>query len=179
MLIGYAEFSVECNILGLIFINRLTGRHKIPLTIRNFRGLWISVIILAQKVWDDQPLKTSSFTRILPGTTKEQLKDLELRAFQLLDYNTTVKPSVYAKYYFELRHLFKEIVGANPRYHWKMEPLTYAEGKRLEHRSQLRNSQKAAKAESTPGGGKGNDKSKTLTLDDVELLKSPSRYVIS
>lgn len=196
-MIGVAEYSVECNILALIYINRITSRNKMPLTMQNWRGLWIASVIIAQKIWDDRPLKTSSFVRILPNTTKEQLKDVEMRAFTLLDFNTTVRPSVYAKYYFELRQLFKEIVGSNQRYQFKMEPMTIAEAKRLEYRTALRG---ATSARSTPmpstsstiGSLKSSPPSnasiistpnnmfspgtKSKTLDDV---KSVGRFVIN
>ena len=62
-------------------------------------------------MWDDNPLKSSSFCTILPGVEKSQLRDMEWTLLQLIDYNTSIKPSLYAKYYFDLRQLFFEIVG--------------------------------------------------------------------
>jgi len=38
----------------------------------------------------------------------EQLNRLEKKFLELIQYNVTVKSSLYAKYYFELRALFKE-----------------------------------------------------------------------
>lgn len=200
-MISLAEYSVECNILALIYINRMTGRNKMALTMRNWRGLWVAAIIIAQKVWDDQPLKTSSFVRILPNTTKEQLKSIEMAGFTMLDFNTTVRPSVYAKYYFELRQLFKEIVGNNPRYKWKMEPLTIAEAKRLEYRTALPGvssrahsnsshphlSHKSSFSSAQPSFLQGSSGTttpsftpmgKSRTLDEVDV-KSVARYVIN
>ncbi len=78
MIIGLAEYSLECNILALIFVNRITGRNTMALTMRNWRGVWISSVILAQKVWDDQPIKTTSFAKILPNVSKEQLRECEV-----------------------------------------------------------------------------------------------------
>lgn len=87
----------------------MTGRNRMAITMKNWRGFWAVAIIIAQKVWDDQPIKTSSFMRILPNTTKEQLTNIEMSGLTFLDFNTTARPSVYATYYFELRQLFTEI----------------------------------------------------------------------
>lgn len=38
----------------------------------------------------------------------EQLNRLEKKFLELIQYNVTVKSSLYAKYYFELRALFKD-----------------------------------------------------------------------
>ncbi len=84
---------------------------KCVLTMNNWRGMWLGAIILAQKVWDDASLRTSSFASILPGVTKHNLKALEVKIFKLLNYGTSVKPSIYARFYFELREIFKTITG--------------------------------------------------------------------
>jgi hypothetical protein len=135
------RYTIECNIIALVYINRITVRNRIAVTMSNWRGLWLGAIILAQKVWDDKPLKTTSFCSILPNLKKEDVIKIEMKVFSLLDYSTTVRPSVYAKYFFELHELFKEITGANAimsennDYHWKIQPLTIAEQKKIELRS--------------------------------------------
>lgn len=130
-------YSVECNILSLIYVTRMTQRKHFALTMDNWRGFWTSSVILAQKVWDDHSVRTSSFAQMISGTTTEQLKVLELSGFQLLDFGTRVKPSTYAKYYFELRNLYGEIVGADRFETWNVAPLGIAEARRLEYRSSL------------------------------------------
>lgn len=132
-----ANYSVECNILSLIYVTRMTQRKYFALTMDSWRGFWVSSVILAQKVWDDRPVRTSSFALMISGTTTEQLKVLELSGFRLLDFGTRVKPSTYAKYYFELRRLYGEIVGAEAFETWNIAPLGIAEGRRLEYRSSL------------------------------------------
>ena len=43
----------------------------------------------------------------------------------MLKYITGVKPSLYAKYYFELRQLYSDILGSNPFCgEWALEPLS-------------------------------------------------------
>ena len=61
-----AEYSAECNIMALVYINRLTSMNQLLLTYLNWRSVWVVVIMLAQKVWDDKPLRTSGFAKLLP-----------------------------------------------------------------------------------------------------------------
>lgn len=129
------EYSIECNIIALVYINRISVRHRIPVTKDNWRGLWLGAIILAQKVWDDKPLKTTSFCTVFTDLVKEQVINVEMKVFSLLEYSTTVRPSVYAKYFFELHELFKEITGNTQGYSWNMQPLSIAEKRKLELRS--------------------------------------------
>ena len=183
-----AGYSIECNILALVYITRITSQHKIALTVSNWRGLWVSCVILAQKVWDDVPVRTSAFAAILPNVTKEHLRKMEMKAFSLLDFCTSVKPSVYAKYYFELRQLFFEISGGDPRYIWDLQPLSVVQARRLDDRSHLKGqllqripsttSSRASSAASTPSSATvqaspGN----YVTVDDIITIRS--RYVIS
>lgn len=136
-IIDRARYSIECNILALIYVNRMTQRKNFALTMDNWRGFWISAAILAQKVWDDCPQRTSSFALMIPSTTKEQMRVLEMSAFRMLDFGTRVKPSTYARYYFELRKLYGEIVGPEGFETWNVSPLSAVEGQRLEYRSSL------------------------------------------
>lgn len=132
-----AKYSVECNILAFIYVNRMTHNKNYALTMDSWRGFWVSAIILAQKVWDDRPVRTSSFADMIPNTTKDQMRFLELSGFRLLDFGTRVKPSTYARHYFELRNLYVEIVGKEASETWNVAPLSVAEGQRLEYRSSL------------------------------------------
>eukprot|EP01031_Cornospumella_fuschlensis_P027136 gene27136-32780_t len=134
-----AKFSAQCNIIALIYMNRITASksNRFALTASNWRGIWVAAILIAQKFMDDTPLKTSSFTALLPNVTKMQLREMELKGFCMLESGggAIVKPSVYAKYYFELRALFLDIVGADRRYDWNLKPLTILQGMIMEDRS--------------------------------------------
>eukprot|EP00607_Mallomonas_marina_P009022 CAMPEP_0182418982 /NCGR_PEP_ID=MMETSP1167-20130531/3359_1 /TAXON_ID=2988 /ORGANISM="Mallomonas Sp, Strain CCMP3275" /LENGTH=289 /DNA_ID=CAMNT_0024593505 /DNA_START=82 /DNA_END=951 /DNA_ORIENTATION=- len=129
-----AHYSPECNIIALIYINRICTITKMPLTMRNWRAVWLVTIMLAQKVWDDQPLKTSSFSTIMPSFTVAVLRRMESSCLSLLRYGAGVKPSVYAKYYFELRTLFTEITGNSGR-EIPFKPFNQLQSMRIEAKS--------------------------------------------
>lgn len=177
-MLSSARYSVECNILALIYFNRISTRYKMPLTMQNWRGLWIACVIIAQKVWDDCPHKTSFFVRILPNTTKEQLRDIEHSAFRMLNYRTNVRPSTYAKYYFELRTVFMSTAGADQLCKFNLKPMTAAEAMRLEYRTsfqggvRVRSTSMPPSNTDTPNG----THTKSKTLDDAKRV---GRYVIS
>ena len=87
---------------------------KVPLLHMNsWRGLWVGSIIVAQKIWDDVPLKTSSFKKLLPNVSKHNLNQLERNVLQLLAYSTCVKPSMYARIYFELNEIYNILSMSN------------------------------------------------------------------
>lgn len=96
--------------MAFVYIKRMMDA-KCILTMDNWRGMWLGSIIIAQKIFDDGSLRTSSFATIMPGVTRKCLKALELRIFMLLRYATGVKPTIYARFYFELREIFKTITG--------------------------------------------------------------------
>ena len=91
-----------------MYINRLIAFTEIPLQPTNWRPLVLCSLLVAQKVWDDRYLSNSDFAFIYPFFMTEQLNSLEKKFLELIQYNVTVKSSLYAKYYFELRALFKE-----------------------------------------------------------------------
>jgi hypothetical protein len=113
----------------------MLNSHRI-LHMNNWRGVWLGAIIIAQKFADDKCLRTSSFASILPGVSKEQLKAAEMQVFEMLDYTGQVKPSTFAKFYFELRSIFQAITGY--RVGWSkgkdgklLPPLRQTEGLKL------------------------------------------------
>lgn len=131
-----AKYPVECNIIALVYLNRITSAegHILPLSSNNWRAIWASLIILAQKVWDDQPLRTSSFASILPSISRTQLRQMEFEILNILQFNTGVPPSMYARYYFELRTLFDEVIGKYQVDEWRTKPLSIRSAQRLEDR---------------------------------------------
>jgi hypothetical protein len=66
----------------------MTSMGSMPLTMQNWRAIWAVSVILAQKMWDDTPLKTSAFVQILPSFSKQLLRQLELNALTVLQFST-------------------------------------------------------------------------------------------
>ena len=131
-----AQFSPGCNVISLVYINRLMAFSGIMLHSKNWRPLLLSALLLAQKVWDDKCLANVDFPIIwraaVPLADAELLDLKAINTFErmfleLLSYNVTVSASLYAKYYFELRSLCE----ANMR-KFGLEPLSVEQAKKLE-----------------------------------------------
>ena len=82
---------------------------------------------MAQKVWDDKYLTNYDFAFIYPFFVTEEINKLEKKFLELIQYNVTVKSNLYAKYYFELRALFK-----NNENEFPLTPLDKRDAQRLE-----------------------------------------------
>lgn len=97
------EFPSECVVILLLYVNRLVGLVGMPLTPQNWRPITITALITAQKVWDDTPLANADFSILYPVLNIRQINYLELNFLVLLQYRLNISPSLYARYYFELR----------------------------------------------------------------------------
>lgn len=183
----------------------MSNLKNLALSRVNWRAVWLTCVMVAQKMWDDKPLKTSAFAQLVPPITKGNLKDFEIKALQLLDYTISVKPSLYVKYYFELRELFVSIIGFKES-EWHVKPLSIRNAKRMEALAErsLKIPQTASSSStsalstpmsvtSTPGTSFGTPRSSIVrgtpqlgdrrltsgTLEDATDLGSASRFVLS
>lgn len=125
-----AQFSPECCIICLVYINRLIAFTGMPLHPTNWRPLILCSLLVAQKVWDDKYLSNADFAFIYPFFVTEEINRLEQKFLELIQYNVTVKSSLYAKYYFELRALFKNEAE------FPLSPLDVTAAQKLEARSE-------------------------------------------
>ncbi len=66
-------FSAECNIIALVYINRVISSTGLPILQNNWQGIVCAAYLLAQKVWDDNSLNVKSFATIFPIFTLEQV----------------------------------------------------------------------------------------------------------
>jgi hypothetical protein len=136
-----AQFSPECCIICLIYINRLIAFTGMPLHPTNWRPLLLCSLLVAQKVWDDKYLSNADFAFIYPFFVTEEINKLEQKFLELLQYNVTVKSALYAKYYFELRTLFKNEAE------FPLKPLDAHTAAQLEARSSEVQNKEQEKAE--------------------------------
>jgi len=122
----------ECCIISLVYINRLIAFTELPLQPTNWRPLVLCSLLVAQKVWDDRYLSNADFAFIYPFFITEEINRLEKKFLELIQYNVTVKSNLYAKYYFELRALFKDNEKEFP-----LIPLDKRDAEKLEINSKI------------------------------------------
>jgi len=136
-----AQFSPECCIICLVYINRLIAFTGMPLHPTNWRPLIMCSLLVAQKVWDDQYITNADFAFIYPFFITEEINRLEIKYLELIQYNVTVKSTLYAKYYFELRALFRS------EDEFPVKALNVDEAAKLESRSEELKKSEMEKAE--------------------------------
>merc|ERR1719217_983533 len=59
-----AEFSPECLVISLLYIERLRSLTGLHLLYSNWQPLLLAAMIVAQKVWDDKSLLNVDFSLI-------------------------------------------------------------------------------------------------------------------
>jgi hypothetical protein len=116
-----AQFSPECCVICLIYINRIIALTEMPLLPTNWRPLVLISLMIAQKMWDDKYLSNSDFSYIYPFFDTKQVNSLEMKFLELIQYNTHIKFSIYTKYYLELKSLVPEEFDLKP-----MDVFTYS-----------------------------------------------------
>ena len=106
------QFSSECCIISLIYINRIIALTGLSLQTTNWRPLVFVSLMISQKIWDDKYLSNGDFSYIYPFFEKSQLNILEMKFLEMIQYNVYVKLSVYMTFYLELKTLvFEENVN--------------------------------------------------------------------
>ncbi|OEH80583.1 N-terminal domain-containing protein [Cyclospora cayetanensis] len=81
-----AQYSAECNVLALLYINRLIAFSGLTLNKSNWRPIIFTALLIAQKVWDDKLLSNASFAFIYPFFTREEINKLEATFLDLLHF---------------------------------------------------------------------------------------------
>jgi len=120
------ELSQECNIIALVLLNRLLAFTGVPLLACNWRPIYVTALLISQKIWDDRCLANSQFAKIIPMFTVSEITHLESRFLDLIKYDVHIPSRLYAKYYFELRTIAEEQDRI-----WKLKPLSENDAKRL------------------------------------------------
>ena len=95
------QFSSECCIISLIYINRIIALTGLSLQTTNWRPLIFVSLMISQKIWDDKYLSNGDFSYIYPFFEKSQLNILEMKFLEMIQYNVYVKLSVYMTFYLE------------------------------------------------------------------------------
>jgi len=108
-----SQMEHDTIITSLIYAERvikLTNAGLVP-TIRNWRSLLFSTMILSSKVWDDLSMLNVDFSNVTAHTaglssfTLSRINELELALLKCLQFNVKIPAGEYAKYYFLIRNM--------------------------------------------------------------------------
>jgi hypothetical protein len=132
------QLSHECNIMALVYIDRLLYSTKMTLTYKNWRHIVLGAYIMASKVWDDLSMINEDFTVVCPMFTLRDINRLELSYLKHLEFHLTVAGGLYAEYYFKLREVFDQYAADSEELasSFPVHPLTKEESVKLQLASQ-------------------------------------------
>jgi len=124
------ELSAECAVMSLVYIERLVALTNITLHASNWRRICLGAIIVASKVWEDCAVWNVDFQSAFPGLNAADLGKLEREYLVSLQFHVTLKASIYAKYYFDLR----SIAERNEK-NFPLKPMSLEDAQQLEDKS--------------------------------------------
>ncbi|KAF9195593.1 hypothetical protein BGZ50_004192 [Haplosporangium sp. Z 11] len=102
------NLGAENAIITLIYVERITELGNLSFHAINWRRLLLGALILSIKVWEDLAVFNSDVCAIFEGLAVKDVNALERFAMARLQYNVSVKRSLYAAYYFRLRDVSEQ-----------------------------------------------------------------------
>jgi hypothetical protein len=101
-----AQSPAEVAVMALAYIERLLTLTDITFHISNWKLICLGAIIVARKVWVDKSrISNKVFLRVFNYMTIDDLAIIEREYLSDLQYIVSIKPSIFAKYYFALRSI--------------------------------------------------------------------------
>ncbi|KAG0004627.1 hypothetical protein BGZ65_013038, partial [Modicella reniformis] len=112
----FMRFIFECGqnlgpenaIITLIYVERMTDLGNLSFHAINWRRLLLGALVLSIKVWEDLAVFNSDVCAIFEGLSVKDVNELERFSMAKLQYNVSVRRSVYAAYYFRLREISEQ-----------------------------------------------------------------------
>eukprot|EP01119_Soliformovum_irregulare_P004078 TRINITY_DN15090_c0_g1_i1.p1 TRINITY_DN15090_c0_g1~~TRINITY_DN15090_c0_g1_i1.p1 ORF type:complete len:289 (-),score=70.32 TRINITY_DN15090_c0_g1_i1:129-956(-) len=160
------QLAPESLIMGVAYLNRsLNSTTNRFLYTNTWRRHFLSCLILASKVWEDQAVWNVDFLELFPMASTYDLGQLEKRILSLLGFDVSLKASEYAQIYFDLRaHNKTDECEEHGHAHFEeLKPLNKEGENTLELRTQKFNSDQCKKLHRSSG-----------SVDDIgTAIKSP------
>jgi len=142
-----AQFSEECIVMALIYIERLLNTTGVKVLTSTWRPIVLAALIVAQKVFDDRSLQNYDFAVYCPMFTLQEINHLENKFLELLQYNVSINASTYASFYFHIQTLCHS--SAEPRTQLDLESARLIEAK-VSERQRVMHAQRKTRSESEP-----------------------------
>jgi len=98
MMLHRGYFDVAEFIISVIYITRFKEKTGLPLHISMWKPLFITALLLADKMWEDKSVKNSSLTMLFPVLSNGELFELEVRFLTWLGFNALVTRPVFQQY---------------------------------------------------------------------------------
>merc|ERR1719353_2648368 len=91
-------FSVSAFIVSVIYLSRFKEASHITLHACTWRPLFITALLVADKMWEDKPVRNSSLAKLFPVLNNAELNRMENRFLMGIKFNVLVKPDLFCSF---------------------------------------------------------------------------------
>lgn len=91
-------FSVSAFIVSVIYLSRFKESSRITLHACTWRPLFLTSLLLADKMWEDKPVRNSSLAKLFPVLSNVELNRMESEFLDEIKFNVLVKPDLFCSF---------------------------------------------------------------------------------
>lgn len=91
-------FSPLDFLMSLFYYSEVLAKAELDVHSNIWRLLFVTTMLLADKMWEDRSVKTSDFMGAFPIVTKFQMIEMELAVLKLMSYNLCVPVSAFRRW---------------------------------------------------------------------------------
>mmetsp|Transcript_72921 Transcript_72921/g.170833 ORF Transcript_72921/g.170833 Transcript_72921/m.170833 type:complete len:644 (+) Transcript_72921:62-1993(+) len=91
-------FSVSAFIVSVIYLSRFKESSRITLHACTWRPLFLTSLLLADKMWEDKPVRNSSLAKLFPVLSNVELNKMESEFLDEIKFNVLVKPDLFCSF---------------------------------------------------------------------------------
>lgn len=91
-------FSVSAFVVSVIYLSRFKESSHITLHAFTWRPLFLTSLLLADKVWEDKPVRNSSLAKLFPVLSNAELNNMESGFLGEISFNVLVKPDLFCSF---------------------------------------------------------------------------------
>merc|ERR1719189_1306813 len=91
-------FSVSAFIVSVIYLSRFKESSHITLHACTWRPLFLTSLLLADKMWEDKPVRNSSLAKLFPVLDNAELNRMEGEFLGEIRFNVLVKPDLFCSF---------------------------------------------------------------------------------
>lgn len=91
-------FSVSAFIVSVIYLSRFKESSHITLHACTWRPLFLTSLLLADKMWEDKPVRNSSLAKLFPVLNNAELNKMESEFLGEIRFNVLVKPDLFCSF---------------------------------------------------------------------------------
>eukprot|EP00429_Kryptoperidinium_foliaceum_P049878 CAMPEP_0176110538 /NCGR_PEP_ID=MMETSP0120_2-20121206/55506_1 /TAXON_ID=160619 /ORGANISM="Kryptoperidinium foliaceum, Strain CCMP 1326" /LENGTH=713 /DNA_ID=CAMNT_0017444745 /DNA_START=3 /DNA_END=2141 /DNA_ORIENTATION=- len=91
-------FSVSAFIVSIIYLSRFKESSHITLHACTWRPLFLTALLLADKMWEDKPVRNSSLAKLFPVLSNVELNKMEGEFLGEVRFNVIVTPDLFCSF---------------------------------------------------------------------------------